>query len=154
MSSSSLLHGNLYEAVYIRIDGVMTRELQTDMKIANSYENCKPIWKLQMSTYHTRKSENCKLIWKLQTDMKIANWYENCQLIWKLQSNSHVSMFGSYVDVCNFHMRDTPGLKTCSGKEFLGWIDDKNSQGTISCKTFHDSYSNTNSCEKTVWFIF
>jgi len=26
------------------------------------------------------------------------------------------------VDVCNFHMRDTAGLKTCSGKEFFGWI--------------------------------
>ena len=31
-------------------------------------------------------------------------------------------MYGSYVDIGNFHMRDTAGLKTCSGKEFLGWI--------------------------------
>jgi hypothetical protein len=54
--------------------------------------------------------------------MKIANWYEYCKLIWKLQSNSHFLVYGSYVDICNFHKRDTAGLKTCSGKEFLGWV--------------------------------
>jgi len=54
--------------------------------------------------------------------MKFANWYENCKLIWKLPSNSHVFGYGFYVDICNSHMRDTAGLKTCSGKEFLGWI--------------------------------
>jgi hypothetical protein len=32
-------------------------------------------------------------------------------------------MYGSYVDICNFHMRDTAGLKACSEKEFIGWIE-------------------------------
>ena len=58
----------------------------------------------------------------LHQKVRFANWYENCKLIWKLQSNSHVSVYGSYVDICNFHMRDTAGLKTFSGKEFFGWI--------------------------------
>ena len=26
------------------------------------------------------------------------------------------------MDVCNFHIRDSTGLKTCSGKEFLGRV--------------------------------
>jgi len=59
--------GIQYEAVYVRSDGVVTWELHTDMKIANSYENCKC-----PRRNHTPKSENCNLIWKLQTDMKIA----------------------------------------------------------------------------------
>ncbi len=58
------------------------------IKIANPYENYK-----RPCRNPTPKSEICKLIWKLQTD-------------WKLQSNSHVSVYGSYVDICNFHMRD------------------------------------------------
>ena len=34
------------------------------------------------------------------------------------------SRFGVWflVDICNFHKRDTVGLKTCSEKEFLGWV--------------------------------
>jgi hypothetical protein len=31
-------------------------------------------------------------------------------------------VYGSYVVVCNSHIGDTAGLKTCSGKEFFGWI--------------------------------
>ncbi len=124
------------------------------MKIANSYEHCK------LPRRNCRlKHENCKLIWKLQTDMKIANWYENCKLIWELQSNSHILLYSSYVDVCNFHMRH-------SGNENLFW-NRKNvtvrlrwgcgwrkSNKTTSHKTFHDSYFNTNSHAETVWFIF
>ncbi len=87
-------------------------KLQTHMKIANSYENCKrPCMK------YTLKRENCKLIWRLQTDMKIANWYENC----KFQSNSHVLVYRSYVDICNFHMRHS-GNETCSGTACFGSI--------------------------------
>jgi hypothetical protein len=82
MSSSSSLHGNRYEAVYVRSPAVgrenckLIWKLQTHMKIANPYENCK-----RPRRNHTPKSENCKLIWKLQTDMKIANQYENCKAI-------------------------------------------------------------------------
>ena len=54
--------------------------------------------------------------------VRFANWYENCKLIWQLQSNSHVLVYGFYVNISNFHMRDTAGLKTFSGKEFFGWI--------------------------------
>ena len=88
--------------------GVVMRELQTDMKIANSmkianpYENCKhpcrkytKKWYLKTDVKIANWYENCKLIWKLQTDMKIGNWYENCKLIWTLQSNSHVLVSGS-----------------------------------------------------------
>jgi hypothetical protein len=42
--------------------------LQTDMKIANPYENCKC-----PRRNYIPKRENCKLIRKLQTDMIIAN---------------------------------------------------------------------------------
>jgi hypothetical protein len=81
-------------------------------------------------------------MWELQTDMKIANWYENCKLIWKLQSNSQVSVYSSYVDVCNFHMRHD------SGNENLFWnrmfrfkcgVDDENStkQSLAKPSTIH-----------------
>ncbi len=54
-------------------------KLQTHMKIANSYENCK-----RPCRNYTPKCE-------LQTDMKIANWYENCKLIWKLQTDMRIA---------------------------------------------------------------
>ncbi len=53
-------------------------KLQTQMKIANSYENCK-----HPRRNYTPKCENCNLILKLQTEMKIANWYEICKAILK-----------------------------------------------------------------------
>ncbi len=159
------------------------------MRIANWYENCKLIWKLQthmkianvhVGTMHRNMRianwyENCKLIWKLQTDMRAKEnchcaffcsctvcfaivpcilqlcflfsrsaktmyysyvqfcWCANemavvlcilhlyiqfvsCELflqlyniflclLWELQSNSHILVFSSYMDICNFHMR-------------------------------------------------
>ncbi len=60
----------------------LTWKLQTYMKIANPYENCK----CPCGNY-TPKSDNCKLIWKLHTDdMKIANWCENCKAIFTFWS--------------------------------------------------------------------
>ncbi len=89
--------------------------------------------------------------------MKIANWYENCKLIWKLQSSSHISVYSSYLDVCNFHMRH-------GGNEHLFWNRknvlvrlrcgwQKHNETIISRKTFHNSYFNPNSYADTFWFI-
>jgi hypothetical protein len=129
-----------------------------DVRIANWYENCKLILKLQthvkianvhVGTIHKKVSianwcENCKLIWELQTDMKIAKqlsrfgeWF----LRWRLQFS---------------HERHS-GIESLFWKRIFQFdcgVDDKNSYGTISRITNHDSYFNTNSCEKTVWFIF
>ncbi len=119
-------------------------KLQTDMKIANWYENCKC-----PRRNYTPKCENCKLTWKLQTHMKIANWYENCKAI---------LMFRCIVPMWTFaiFIWDTAGMKLALEKNVLvrlrcGW---KKFNETISCKTFNNSYFNTNSYADTVWFIF
>ncbi len=97
----------------------MTWKLQTDMKIANSYENCK-----HPHRNCTPKHDYCKLIWKLQTDMKIAYWYENCKAnlaFWCIVPTWTLAIF----------IWDTVGMKTCSGTERMFWfdcsVDDKNS---------------------------
>ena len=122
-------------------------KLQTHMKIANSYENCK-----RPHRNHTPKRENCKLIWKLQTDMKIANWYENCKAaltFWCIVPTWTFAIF----------LWDTAGMKTCSETErmfpFDCGVDDKNSTKRSLAKpsTIHE-YFNTNSYAETVWFIF
>ncbi len=100
-------------------------KLQTHMKIANSYENCK----LPRRNYRPKR-ENCKLIWKLQTDMKIANWHENCKAILTF-----------WCTVPTY----TAEMKTCSGTEemfrFDCGLDDKNSTKHSFTKpsTFHIS---------------
>ncbi len=101
-------------------------ELQTDMKIENSYKNCKLIWKfakVHVGTIH-QNMRIAKLIWKLQTDMKIAIWYENCKAIlvfWYIVPTLKFAIF----------IWDTAGMKTCSGTErmfrFDCGVDDKNS---------------------------
>ncbi len=127
-----------------------------DMRIANWYENCKLIWKLQthmkIANVHVRTT---------QRKVRIANWYENCKLMWKLQTDiriakqfSHFSD-SSYVDVCNFLMRH-------SGNENLFW-NRKNVSVQLRCgwqkrslakaSTIH-KYFNTNSYADTVWLYF
>ncbi len=94
-------------------------KLQTHMKIANSYENCK-----HPRRNYTPKLENCKLIWKLQTDIKIANWYENCKAILTFWCIVPTRTFAIFI-------WDTAGMKTCSGIErmfrFNCGVDNKNS---------------------------
>ncbi len=93
-------------------------KLQTHMKIANSYENCK-----RSHRNYTTKCENCKLIWKLQTDMKIANWYENCKAILTFWCIVHTWTFAIFI-------WDMAEMKTCSGTDrmfrFDCGVDDKN----------------------------
>ncbi len=122
-------------------------KLQTDRKIAKSYENCK-----HPGRNYTTRRENCNMIWKLQTDMEIANWYENCKSIlafWCIVPTWTFAIF----------MRDTAGMKTCSQTErmfqFDCGVDDKNSTKWSLAKpsTIH-KYFNTNSYEDTVWLMF
>ncbi len=123
------------------------KKLQTHMKIANSYENCK-----RPRRNYTPKRENCKLIWKLQTDMKIANWYKNCKAILMFRCIVPTWMFAIFL----WH---TAGMKICSETErmfpFDCGVDDKNSTKRSFAKpsTIH-KYFNTNSYADTVWFIF
>ncbi len=86
-------------------------KLQTQMKIANSYEICK-----RSRRNYTPKRENCKLIWKLQTDMKIANWYENCKAIITFRCIVPTWIFAIFI-------WDMAGMKTCSGTEIMFWLD-------------------------------
>ncbi len=108
-----------------------------DIRIANWYENCKLIWKLQTHM----KIANVH-IGTIHQNVRIANWYENCKLIWELQSNSHVLVCSSYVDVCIFHMRHS-GNENFSGTErmfqFDCGVDDKNStkQSLAKPSTIH-----------------
>ncbi len=57
-----------------------------DMRIANWYENCKLIWKLQT---HMRIANIH--IGAIHQNVRIANWYENCKLIWKLQTDMRIA---------------------------------------------------------------
>ncbi len=105
----------------------VTWELQTEMKIANSYENCKLIWKLQTLTKgrnYAPKRENCKLMWKLKTDMKIANWYENCKAILTFRFIVPTWTFAIF-------LWDKVGMKNCSETDRMFPFDcgvyDKNS---------------------------
>jgi hypothetical protein len=126
-----------------------------DVKIANWYENCNSyeIANVDLELYTET--------WELQTNMKISNWYENCKLIWEFQSNSCVPVYGSYVDICNFHMRHSGNENLFLNRMF--WfdcgVDDKNStkQSLAKPSTIHilipipmltqsDSYFKT-------WFI-
>jgi hypothetical protein len=77
----------------------------SNMKIANSYENCK-----RPRRNYRPKRENCKLIWKLQTDVKIANWYENCKATLTFRCIVPTWTFAIFI-------WDTAGMKTCSGTE-------------------------------------
>ncbi len=96
----------------------LIRKLQTHMKIANSYENCK-----HSRRNYRPKCKICKLIWKLQTDIIIANLYENCKAI---------LMFWSIVPMWAFAIFSYE----TQGNENLFWnkmfwfdcsVDDKNS---------------------------
>ncbi len=122
-------------------------KLQTQMKIANSYESCK-----RPRRNYAPKCENCKLIQKLQTDMKIANWYENCKAIltfWCIVATLTFAIF----------LWDTAGMKTCSETErmfpFDCGVDDENSaKGSLAKASMIHKYFNTNSYAGTVSFIF
>jgi hypothetical protein len=106
--------------------------LGRDVRIANWYENCKPIiWKMQTQMKIANVNvgpihQNVRI-----ANIKIANWNKNCKLMWKLQSNSHFSMYGNvpppktntaWVPGWCPAVATGMGLKTCSGKEFLGWV--------------------------------
>ncbi len=57
----------------------VTWELQTEIKIANSHENCKLIWKLHPRRHYTLKRENCKLIWG-QRKIAIVHFFYSCTI--------------------------------------------------------------------------
>ncbi len=106
-------------------------KLQTHMKIANSYENCK-----HPRRNYRPKCENCKLIWKFQTDMKIANWYENCKAILTFSCMVPTWTFAVFI-------WDTAGMKACSGTECFG-----------SITVWMTNTQRNNLLQNLPWFIF
>ncbi len=72
-----------------------------DMRIANWYEKCKGIWKLQrhikIANYY---------IGTIHQNVRIANWYESCKLTWKLQIDMKIAKQITWP----FHRNDTVGM--------------------------------------------
>ncbi len=134
-----------------------------DARIANWYENCKLIWKLQTQM----KIANVHIgtiNWNVRFAnwYEIANWYENCKLIWKLQTDMRIakqlSCFGVWF-LCGCLQFSYESQRewilvleqNVSVQLRCGWQKLKE---IISLKTFHDLYFNTNSYANTVWVIF
>ncbi len=127
------------------------------MNIANSYENCKLIWKLQT---HMKIAKIH--VGTVDRNVRIANWYENCKLIWKLQTDMRIAKQFSHFGVwflcgcLKFSYETQWEWKLVLEQNVLvrlrcGW---QKLNKTIFRKTFLDSYLNTNSYADSVWFIF